>query len=738
MTMWSKYTIIGLLVSCFFSSQGQNLVPNPSFEDYEFLPGLMCQSGLDFERAIKHWIVPNEASTDLINPRTRSKNLSTCVPRSGKNMAGIVTNGDFWTEYVGVRLKDSLVVGTEYYVEFWVSMPSFYSKKKPVAMALNDYFGVWFGKRQYHYNKRILTGKPQVPATASSFVEPEKWTKVHGTFVAEEPHTYLYLGQFFEQNMDSEMAIGYLFIDDVYVEAFSSQAVDFEPSRYYKIDGGIASIMMENIYFETDRHELLSESYVELDKLVNILNKNPGLKLNIQGHTDSEGSADHNQSLSERRAKSVVEYLIIEGISDTRLVATGHGYSKPVADNTSEKGKQQNRRVEFVVSGSSKSKTVFGPESVYQFNQPGNSAEAISARLRSGKYDPAWNCDQVPDQPSTKQKRAFKMAKRAKAKTKIIEALKDQQVVCLDYNTFAPQTIAYATTLLQDFFDAGYTYLTIESLSYDDNQLQKRGYPVLTSSEDFQLPIFGSLIREAIQMGFEIFPFDAKGDELEKAINILRRQNIISNPNDPLARKQAQQWAQAMNISRIFKRNPDAKVLVLNRSFTNQEYSDNGIKYMAAWFKQFTRIDPLTINQTLMTEGCRGSEHELYKNNQLKEPAVYTLNQQVFVDGNKAEQTYFDLQIFHPRTEWINGRPNWMQANLNRKFYKFNPDKHNVNYPCIVMAYPSGEEVEFAVPVDVVEILAGKKDQGLLLPSGDYTLVARDNGGSKKIDISVE
>jgi len=80
-----------LFLSLFCTSStllGQNLVPNSGFEEYGYQPAFMSKSGKDFRRASKYWIVPNEASTDLINPRFNSKNLSTIPPHSGDNMAG--------------------------------------------------------------------------------------------------------------------------------------------------------------------------------------------------------------------------------------------------------------------------------------------------------------------------------------------------------------------------------------------------------------------------------------------------------------------------------------------------------------------------------------------------------------------------------------------------------------------------------------------------------------------------
>jgi outer membrane protein OmpA-like peptidoglycan-associated protein len=87
-----------------------------------------------------------------------------------------------------------------------------------------------------------------------------------------------------------------------------------------------------------------------LGRLVTFLNKYPGRTVAIEGYTDSVGSEDYNQSLSERRADSVKSYLTAQGIGSTRLSASGKGESDPVAANDSASGRQQNRRVEVVIS----------------------------------------------------------------------------------------------------------------------------------------------------------------------------------------------------------------------------------------------------------------------------------------------------------------------------------------------------------------------------------------------------
>ena len=110
---------------------------------------------------------------------------------------------------------------------------------------------------------------------------------------------------------------------------------------------GKVSIVLSNIFFNVDKADLKSESFPELNRLATFLKSNPSARLEISGHTDSQGSEQHNKSLSEQRAQSVKNYLVTKGCNTANITAVGYGASKPVADNASEKGRAANRRVEF-------------------------------------------------------------------------------------------------------------------------------------------------------------------------------------------------------------------------------------------------------------------------------------------------------------------------------------------------------------------------------------------------------
>jgi outer membrane protein OmpA-like peptidoglycan-associated protein len=110
------------------------------------------------------------------------------------------------------------------------------------------------------------------------------------------------------------------------------------------------AITINNIFFEFNDFKLLPISYVELDRLSNLLLENPEYAVEIHGHTDNIGSAQYNKLLSEKRAQSVVDYLISVGCDSKKINAKGFGFEKPVDTNETEDGRKKNRRVEFILN----------------------------------------------------------------------------------------------------------------------------------------------------------------------------------------------------------------------------------------------------------------------------------------------------------------------------------------------------------------------------------------------------
>jgi outer membrane protein OmpA-like peptidoglycan-associated protein len=110
-------------------------------------------------------------------------------------------------------------------------------------------------------------------------------------------------------------------------------------------------VNMSDVLFDTAKHSLRPAAREKLAKVAGIISGHPGLRLAVEGYTDSIGSDDYNQKLSEDRGEAVRDYLTREGVAGTSVTSKGFGKAEPVASNDTAAGRQQNRRVELVVSG---------------------------------------------------------------------------------------------------------------------------------------------------------------------------------------------------------------------------------------------------------------------------------------------------------------------------------------------------------------------------------------------------
>lgn len=144
---------------------------------------------------------------------------------------------------------------------------------------------------------------------------------------------------------------GYLFFSELYPLSKKTPDSTYDkdiPLQPIELN---ATLVLKNIFFETNSAQLQAVSLIEIDKLLQLMNENPGVKVQINGHTDNVGLPANNLKLSTNRAKSVADYLVSKGIDAKRLLHKGFGETKPVADNKTEAGRALNRRTEFVIIG---------------------------------------------------------------------------------------------------------------------------------------------------------------------------------------------------------------------------------------------------------------------------------------------------------------------------------------------------------------------------------------------------
>ncbi|MEL7124391.1 MAG: OmpA family protein, partial [Bacteroidota bacterium] len=164
------------------------------------------------------------------------------------------------------------------------------------------------------------------------------------------PYEFLIIGNFVSDEKTATVTdcedvfpYAYYYIDAVSIHEIKKPQNPFTEKTYTKGD----KIILKNILFDTDKATLRPTSFEQLDQLVEYLQKNQTFNVKIIGHTDNVGGLEYNLDLSNRRSKSVIDYLIAAGIPADRLAYEGLGATQPIADNLVAEGRAKNRRVEL-------------------------------------------------------------------------------------------------------------------------------------------------------------------------------------------------------------------------------------------------------------------------------------------------------------------------------------------------------------------------------------------------------
>jgi outer membrane protein OmpA-like peptidoglycan-associated protein len=339
--------------------EAENLVPNPGFEVFSIIPHGWFYRGSDFTNLVKDWSSASEASPDVYGPSItvpdswKDKGFGRKKPRSGYYMAGITAFGcdqgkPHCREYIQVNLTEPLVPGQAYHVEFWAS---------PLHTGIHsNNLGILFSRQKLQEKTdRVVVKKPQIYSEKIVPGNEYIWHKIQGDITADDTYRFLIIGNFFrdEETLSSEGSenshnYAYYYIDDVKVtkrppimEGLKDEFADWYPLEEDKV------IPLDNILFDSDRFTIRIKGKSDLDRLHKILIEYPTMEVEVGGHTDSQGGFDYNMQLSNKRARSVVGYLVTKGIEENRLSYIGYGTTRHVATNDTEEGRQQNRRVEF-------------------------------------------------------------------------------------------------------------------------------------------------------------------------------------------------------------------------------------------------------------------------------------------------------------------------------------------------------------------------------------------------------
>jgi hypothetical protein len=276
------------------------------------------------------------------------------------------------------------------------------------------------------------------------------------------------------------------------------------------------------------------------------------------------------------------------------------------------------------------------------------------------------------------------------------------QVVMINEAHHAPQHRAFTLELLKRLRRQGFRYFAAETLYEADTRLNDRGYPTTQTGFYTAEPVHGELIRSALRLGYRVVPYEAEG-----------AQNA-----DERERGQARNL-----IERILKNDPRARILIhAGYAHIDEKGVDRvGAATMAQRFKETTGIDPFTIDQTEMTEhSAPDYEHPLYRHVQARRQV---LRPTIFRNARgqlwALETGRHDVTLFHPRSQYIDGRPDWLRLGGSRKPYRLPKQVCGAAARCLARVRAANEGSD-AIPIDQLEVTNSQAT--LLLPAGEFSV----------------
>lgn len=326
-----------------------NLVPNAGFENSKLDRSLMSVT----DGQVDDWEVASPSPDYFLSRKLAYEDRA--------SMGFRVYSFTNHIEYLRTQLSEPLEAGVTYCVTLRVRLSE-------ESSLISNLLGVYFHDEPWDldpYNP--LLPKPQVVLKNRWLVYKSQWMTLQCSFTAQGGESYMHIGSFkpFEglhvYSTTGNKYQCYYLIDNISVSATQPCSCNMQTDNPLPDPQGSAedsvrtkpeagkTWILEDVYFDIDRSELLEKSFVTLDALVQFLEKNPTVHIEIGGHTSSTGSLERNTTLSEERANAVRDYVISKGINPSRLKAKGYGPNQPIADNQTERGRSLNRRVQITI-----------------------------------------------------------------------------------------------------------------------------------------------------------------------------------------------------------------------------------------------------------------------------------------------------------------------------------------------------------------------------------------------------
>ncbi len=339
----------------------------------------------------------------------------------------------------------------------------------------------------------------------------------------------------------------------------------------------------------------------------------------------------------------------------------------------------------------------------------------LSAVGRYGEAHEAFDAGSPVELPTPDEAAAQRVSVKGfeptDALTAVVQASVDKRAVFINEGHHVPQHRAFTWRLLPLLREQGFTHFAAETLNEIDQDLQERGYPAQRTGVYTDETLYADLVRTALRLGFQVIAYEARVRTSEE--------------REP---------GQARNlIDRVFKEDPDARLLVHVGYRHNRESADayEGAGAMAFHFQSMTGIDPLTIDQTELTERSDPAyEHPLYQElcgASEERDAVAFKNRQGELWSLPGSDR--DITICQPRSHLERGRPTWLGLGGARRAVPLPEDVCGRTRPCLVEARSTDEGPD-AIPVDRLEVRADEPVT-LMLPEGTFTVDVLDGDGAK-------
>jgi hypothetical protein len=346
---------------------------------------------------------------------------------------------------------------------------------------------------------------------------------------------------------------------------------------------------------------------------------------------------------------------------------------------------------------------------------PERNQQAAWEYSQIGRYQAALEAWQKGSQmvrtPLTRQDAlAFAAYQPTEARAYILERAHHERIIIINEAHHVSRHRVFTASLLPALAAQGYHYLAVEGLDGADSLITRRGYPTRVSGYYVNEPCYGNMLRTALKAGMQVRPYDYGYPE-----------------GDPANRLRNRELGQVRNIRRILAADPQAKIIIhCGFGHLSEQPSPESDKWMAAYLKELTGIDPFTLDQTVLTEATTLATSNRYYRPQLGAQSAVLLNAQRQPFSANAQWLSADASVYHPPTRLVQGRPDWLFTEKRQPVEV--ASKIKVPYPCQVLAYIAGEPAE-AVPVDVVELASKADATALALAPGRYRVVVRSHGG---------